>query len=191
MCTPCCWVLVTPLQGVTDSMHVCLPVVANCVPAAGPYRGCVSHLRVSPSLRLWDSQSCSLAACPEPHAAGLPVFSSLPAPPILLMRCSSLVPGQAYSAPFLSPSWTEPGLTTQLPGQRAQLPRSSMESGCTQGLARNGQIRGFSVVPRLSLTLGESRIPHAVLRAGDGWGLGSRGRRLVPSHRWLFQSKLV
>lgn len=49
-----------------------------------------------------------------------------------------------------------------------------MESGCTQGLTWNGQIRGFSVVPRLSLTLGESLIPHAVLRAGGRWGLGSK-----------------
>ena len=112
----------------------------------------LSSLCVSPSLWLWYSQSCSMVACPEPRATSLPIFSLLPAPPFLLMRCSSLVPEQVFSAPFLSLGWTEPGLTTQLLGQRAQLPKSSMESGCTQGLAWNGQIQGFSVVPHLSHT---------------------------------------
>lgn len=75
-------------------------VLACCVLVAGPYQGpwLVSNL-CGLRVQLWYSQSCSVVACPEPHAASVPVSSMLPALPLLFMGCSKLVPGQAFSPP--------------------------------------------------------------------------------------------
>lgn len=149
-------------------------VMANRVLVAGPYPGpwLVSSL-CGLQVWLWSSQSCSVVACPEPHAASLPISSSLPAP---TSPAHGDVPawslGRLLNAPFLSPSWTEPGLTAQPPSQKVWLPGNSMESNIQTGPLRKssdlGLLRGAPSFSEPGREPPQMCSPQGARRVGTG-----------------------
>ena len=74
VCTPCCWALVSPLQGPAYSVHVCLWWPTVCWRLVHTEAmACVQPVCVSVCGS--GSQSCSVVACLKPRAASLPVSS--------------------------------------------------------------------------------------------------------------------
>lgn len=98
-------------------------VMADRVLVARPYPGpwLVSSL-CGLQVWLWSSQSCSVIVCPSPT---LPVSPSPPCclpPPLLLMGCSSLVPGQAFKCPLSEPQMDGAWAHRPAPGPESLAP---------------------------------------------------------------------
>lgn len=171
--------------------------MANRVLVAGPYPGpwLVSSL-CGLQVWLWSSQSCSVVACPEPHAASLPISSSLPAP---TSPAHGDVPawslGRLLNAPFLSPSWTEPGLTAQPLSQRVWLPGNSMESNIQTGPLRKssdlGLLRGAPSFSEPGREPPQMCSPQGARRVGTGEQGGNDLPYPIGGYRNEFKSNKI